>query len=306
MFHRTLAATALVTAGCLGVLIAGPVSPARATYPGADGRIAFGMVDSTGDHIYSVEPSGRAPRQLTSGPYVDLCAAYSPDASHIAFCSNRSGAFQIWTMTANGHHLRRLTDVAFATFPDYSPDGRRIAFDARVGDSTTDEIFVMNTDGTHVRQLTTGADNDWPAWSPDGRRIAFISDRTGIEQVFTMCSDGRAQTQLTFQPITHDQLPDWRPDGRQIAYTQGTTAEKIWVMNADGSAQHQVSHGTTDDFGPAWSPNGRQIAFLRNFGSGHRPVTVMNPDGRHAHAVYDPTSTANQFVPAWQPAGPRS
>ncbi len=77
--------------------------------------------------------------------------------------------------------------------------------------------------------------------------------------------------------------------------------EKIWVMNANGSAQHQVSRGTADDFGPAWSPDGTQIAFVRDFLNGHRPVMVMNADGSCAHPVYDPTGTALQYVPAWQP-----
>ncbi len=58
------------------------------------------------------------------------------------------------------------------SFPAWSPDGRRIAFESdRDGN---DEIYVMNADGSGVTRLT---DNDAidrsPAWSPDGRRIAF-------------------------------------------------------------------------------------------------------------------------------------
>ena len=118
-----------------------------------------------------------------------------------------------------------------------------------------------------------------------------------------MSSTGTHQTQLTFQPIAHDQLPDWRPDGRQIAYTQGDPGvnEKIWVMDSDGGDQHQVSAGTSDDFGPAWSPNGHYIAFLRDHPNGDRPVMVMDADGHHAHAVHDPSRAVTQFVPTWQP-----
>ena len=293
-------------AACAVGLVAGPVPAAQASYPGDNGRLVFGMVDSTGRHVYSVLPNGHDPRQLTDGPFVDLCAAYSPDGRSITFCSNRSGSFEIWTMTAQGHNLRQLTHVGFASFPDYSPNGDRIAFDGQVADDPHDELFVMNRDGSDLHQITSGTgNNDWPAWSPDGRRLAFISDRTGVEQVFTTRPDGTGQTQLTFQPIAHDQLPDWRPNGEQIAYTQGDPGvdEKIWVMNADGSAQHRVSSGSADDFGPAWAPDGERIAFVRDFGNGDRPVVVMPAHGGTARPVYDRTGAVIQFVPGWQPRG---
>jgi Tol biopolymer transport system component len=302
--RKRLAVTLASTLTCVAAAIAGPGQAAYATYPGSDGRIGFGMLDTTGRHIYTVRPDGHGLRQLTAGPYVDLCPAYSSTGQNIAFCSNRSGSFEIWTMTATGHHLRQLTHVVSASFPDYSPCGGRIAFDAQVTGDPNDEVFVMNSDGSDLTQLTAGAgNNDWPAWSPDGRKLAFISDRTGIEQVYTMRADGTRQTELTFQPVAHDQLPDWRPDGRKIAYAQGDPGvnEKIWVMDSDGSAQHQVSSGAADDFGPAWSPDGRQLAFVRDFLNGNRPVVIMNAHGGGAHPVYDPPAGVTQFVPTWQP-----
>ena len=205
-------------------------------------------------------------------------------------------------MTAAGHHLRRLTHLAFSTLPDFSPDGQRLAFDARTTADGPDEIFVVHADGRHLHRLTNAGNNDYPAWSPDGRRLAFVSDRTGVRQVYTMRADGAAQTQLTFQPVPHGQLPDWRPDGRRIAYTEGDQgAEKIWVMNANGARQHQVSTGATDDLGPVWSPTGQQLAFVRIYSNDHRVVTVMNADGSDARSVIDPSGTAAQYVPAWQP-----
>ena len=219
--HNKVVARAAVVLSCSRDS-AGPMPGAQATYPGTDGRLAYGMADATGRHIYTVRPDGQGGQRLTTGPYIDLCPAYSQTGKKIVFCSNRSGSFQIWSTTATGHNLQQLTDLSFASFPDYSPDGRRIAFDAQIAGQPNDEIFVMDADGSHVTQLTSRTgNNDWPAWSPDGRRLAFISDRTGITEVFTMRTDGSAQTQLTFQPASHGQLPDWRPDGKKIAYSQG-------------------------------------------------------------------------------------
>ncbi len=253
--RKTLAVLIAVLMAAVLTVVAGPVQAAYATYPGDNGRLAFGMGDTTGAHIYSVSPDGHGLQRLTSGPYRDLCPAYSATGRDIAFCSNRSGSFEIWSMMANGHHLRQLTTIVSASFPDYSPHGGRIVFDGQVTGNPNDELFVMNSDGSDLRQLTSGAgNNDWPAWSPDGRRIAFISDRTGIEQVFTMRADGARQTQLTFQLVAHGQVPDWRPDGRQIAYAQG---EGVHEGNREDAAERVgaapgVPRRPRGDFGPAW------------------------------------------------------
>lgn len=303
--NRRLTATASVCA-LAAALATAHAAPAQATYPGDPGRIAFGMADTTGRHIYAVRPDGRGLSRLTSGPYTDLCPAYSASGRRIVFCSNRSGAFEIWSMAANGRGLRQLTSVAYASFPDLSPDGSRIVFDGQMPGDANDDIFVMNSDGSGLRRLTSDSgNNDYPAWSPDGRQIAFVSDRTGVEQVFVMRADGTRPAQLTFAPVAHDEVPDWRPDGRQIAYAQGDPGpdEKIWVMNADGSNPHQITFGTADDFGPAWSPDGQHLAFLRDYGGGDRPVMITNARGADVHRLTDPNQPVDQFVPAWQPLG---
>jgi TolB protein len=70
-------------------------------------------------------------------------------------------------------------------------------------------------------------------------------------------------------------------------------------MDADGSHQHTVIGGPTDDFGPAWSPDGQQLAFIR---FDDRTVYVASADGSGAHIV---RSLGLQAVPAWQPRGDR-
>ena len=114
-----------------------------------------------------------------------------------------------------------------------------------------------------------------------------------------MGADGSTPTQLTFDDVFKGQVPDWSPDGSKIAYAAGDPGD-VRVMNADGSDQHTVIGGPTDDFGPAWSPDGEQLAFIR---FDDRTVYVADADGSGAHIV---RSLGLQAVPAWQPRGDRN
>lgn len=72
-----------------------------------------------------------------------------------------------------------------------------------------------------------------------------------------MNADGSDPTQLTFDPTPHNQLPDWSPNGRKIVYEDGASPNgRIFVMNANGTDQRQLTTGPGDDFGAAWSPDG--------------------------------------------------
>jgi WD40-like Beta Propeller Repeat len=106
----SLAAGAWLAVG----LIAG-AGPALATYPGANGRLAFGLDTGDGNvDVYSVRPNGNDLRRLTTGPSFDACAAYSPDGTSIAYCGGvvtgpGQGPVQIWAMQANGKHQHQIT-----------------------------------------------------------------------------------------------------------------------------------------------------------------------------------------------------
>jgi Tol biopolymer transport system component len=305
--NKTVVTTAVAAVLAL-VVMATVVGSARATYRGeTNGRLAFGININGNTDVYSVQPDGQDLQRLTTDPGFDACAAYSADGSRIAYCSGKGGGpVQVWTMKQDGSDKQQVTHMSvLAIFPDFSPDGSKIVFCAGATTFGRD-IYVVNSDGSDLRQLTSGVGNNvYPAFSPNGRKIVFTSNRTGTSQVWVMNADGSDQTQLTFDPQPKDQVPDWSPNGSKIAYLADThgTADMgnswgdIWVMNANGSHQHQITHDATD-YGTAWSPDGTRIATL-DFPS--RTIYTLNArDGSDPVAVHP---GGLQFVPGWQPLG---
>ncbi len=274
------------------------VCSAQAAFHGGDGRVAFAMGTGNVD-VYSANPDGSDLKRLTTALGWDGCPAFSPDGTHIAFCSEQGGSSQIWVMNDDGSSPRQVSHARYpAYFPAFSADGRRIAFESTDGGPAAYDIYVVPTSGGKAVRLTGAPGNDeYAAFSPDGKTIAFVSHRkVGPAQIWLMnASDGRRQRQLTRDGAGKDERPDWSPDGKQIAYTANGN---IWVMNADGSAQHTVTRGPVYDFAPVWSPDGKQIAFVRTVGPLKR-VFVVNADGSGIHPLV--RSTVRQLTPTWQP-----
>jgi Tol biopolymer transport system component len=117
-------------------------------------------------------------------------------------------------MRPDGRGIRQLTfDGLGYEFPDWSPDGRLIAFhsgpDLELG--ALHDVYTIRANGGDKTQLTFGAGFDGlPVWSPDGRQLAFTSFRDDNDEIYTMRADGSHQTNRTRNPGL-DIAPDWQP-----------------------------------------------------------------------------------------------
>lgn len=107
-----------------------------------------------------------------------------------------NGDEEIYVMRPDGSGVTRITSPGFVDRgPEWSPDGRRIAFASSRGRSDRAAIWVINVDGSGLRRLSHGAHeiSDSPTWSPDGRWLAFNRFvRIGFYRVYAVkLSTGR-------------------------------------------------------------------------------------------------------------------
>ena len=197
----------------------------------------------------------------------------------------------IFAADPTGRGVHQLTHPARGVLdnvPDWSPDGRRVAFQ-RVDPNgcgtrcETDEIYVVGSDGTQLTrvaydpegkgcfksgQSAGGICRNAPAWSPDGKQIAFTCESLPHgERVCLMNADGSEIHELAHTPPkgVSDEWPQWSSDGTRIAVQRVIGNRRaLFVTRSDGSEPRRLTSWTLRGGEPDWSPDGRRIVFTSN------------------------------------------
>ncbi len=196
-----------------------------------DGKL-LAISDQTrpgGSRIYILPSGGGGGTPRLATPLApSYWHGWSPDGKTLAYCAERDGEFDLYTIPVDGGSERRLTrSPGLDDGPDYAPDGRHIYFNSvRSGRM---KIWRITADGGEPTQLTSDGYNDWfPHPSPDGRWLAFVSYGPEVEghpanedvllRIMPAAGGEARVLAKLFGGQGTMNVPSWSPDSRHLAF----------------------------------------------------------------------------------------
>jgi imidazolonepropionase-like amidohydrolase/Tol biopolymer transport system component len=242
---------------------------------------------------------------VTEGTWMNVDV--SPDGRMIAF--DLLG--DIYTLPIGGGTATRIAEgLPFEMQPQFSPDGRKIAFTSDRGGG--DNIWIMNRDGSDKRALTSESFRllNQPAWSPDGKYIAarkhFTTARSlGTGEIWLYHVGGGSGVTLVKKASDALQKelgePAFAPSGKAIYYARNTTSGPIFQYAQDSRDEvfaverydletgevTKIAGGAGGAVTPTPSPDGAKLAFVKRQDNVSK-LWVKDLKSGLARVVYEP------------------
>jgi len=204
------------------------------------------VFQSSSGRLWRVLASGGTPELLAGGGGNTVSLAISYQGDRLAY-SQAVVDTNIWQVELRGAIGKRgnptklISSTLGESGPQFSPDGRRIAFASTRSGSPN--IWVCDSEGLNPIQLTSfgGPDVGSPRWSPDDRQIAFDSSASGNRDIYVLGAEGGKPRRLT-EENADDVRPSWSRDGEWIYFGSNRTADwQVWKAPAKGGQAVEVT-----------------------------------------------------------------
>jgi len=237
--------------------------------------------------------NGREPQQLSLSDSDNVLSDLSADGTKIVYTTTKDDS-DLWGVSLeNGKETQITSDIGVEFWPDMSPNGNSIAYQAikrlSIGDKLLSCELIAQQIGGDGRTTDLGSDGFYPQWSPDGKKIAFLRSEPRYNNTLWMVSesggDARRLTDsgvffggYSLLPYNRLQTQDvqWSPDSSSLIYIAvRKSISNIWQAAADGSGEKQVTNNQDPKllfFNPLFSPDGKTIVWLT--------LDVSNPKER--------------------------
>lgn len=212
----------------------------------ADGKAIVFAIRHFGRYQLWQQPvSGGQPSLFLNAPNENLRHPCLSRDGHSLVCQRLDIQTEIFRYDLNREDARLRVFVSAShwdTAPQYSPDGKQIAFmSTRAGPT---EIFMVSAEGNDLVPLTSfgGPFTSNPAWAPDGKRIALESRVNGHGDIFLIhTQSGERQRRITHSPA-EERFPVWSHDGKFIYFTSDRAdGWQIWKASSEGSGAVRVT-----------------------------------------------------------------
>ena len=210
---------------------------------------------------------------MVGGSVAQAAAQTTPQNGRITFDACNDVGCDIYTANPGGTAARQVTHDGSSFYPDWSPDGRRIAYASFASGFTS--IWIVDADGTHARQLTPdepGNDNLWPRWSGDGKTIYYTNCLTfecdgGISSIHP---DGSGQRAVTPNSGDSYNIGTPSPDGSRLAFMRwhvDGVKMRVFLKRLTGPQPRPevaLTPPALEGWAPDWAPGGNAILFSSN------------------------------------------
>ncbi|MGA7304884.1 MAG: winged helix-turn-helix domain-containing protein [Rhodothermales bacterium] len=259
--------------------------------------------------IFLVRVDTASVRRITTPPHYDhgdVGPRFSPDGKAIAFMRGVSTDVQdVFIYRFETREARQITFDSTATSGlDWTPDGSSIIF------ASTREhangLWRVSASGGEPYPLISagpGVSLEYPSISPDGKRISYVdlSANVNVWRLFKPEGFPSLRARPAVFSTYWDSHPDISPDGLRIAFASTQSGDReIWVADANGENQTQITSTNGRAKSPRWSPDGTQLAFQWRNG-GQADVYLVDVDGGRPRRLTK--SLFEDTVPMWSRDG---
>ena len=180
--------------------------------------------------------------------FYNVSPTVSPDGSHIAVLSDRSGYMDIYLLDAiSGKKVKRLIkgnrSIDFEELKflqpgiNWSPDSKKIVIAAKAGSS--DALYLIDVKSGKQQKIPFELDGVFTAaWSPDGNKLAFVGNEGGASDIYSYDLVSKELNNLT-NDVFSDTEPSWSPDGSKIVFASDRGKN---VDNQSIAVNEMISH----------------------------------------------------------------
>ena len=217
--------------------------------------------------------------------------AWSPDGKSVACVYGSADTLDgttpslgIKTFSLSDGAEQRVTEPRWVDVRQLSwlPDGSGLVMSAAEAELSPAQVWVVSVPSGEVRRVTNDLNTYLGAsLTADGSALVTVQTDRAPNIWVAPAGDAERARQITTGSGKFDGYYglSWTPDGRVVYASVASGSWDIWVMNADGTGQRQLTVGARSNYGPSVSADGRHIVFVSNRAGGGFNIWRMDADG---------------------------